>query len=148
MIGTTGLHNLRIDCIVGVYEHERKEAQPVFIDLEVDYDFAAAALSDDVAHAVDYDRMASMVTELVQARQFQVLEAMAEAVAAMLLETMPVIDGARLEIRKPDAVPAADNSFVRVERFRAERGDAERFRAERGGAERFRAERGGAERRK
>ena len=118
MIGTTGLHNLRIDCIVGVYEHERREAQPVFVDLEVDYDFARAALSDDVAHAVDYDRIAAMVTELVQARQFQLLEAMAEAVAAMLLEKVPVIDCVRLEIRKPDAVPAADNSFVWVERER------------------------------
>ena len=118
MIGTTGLHNLRIDCIVGVYEHEREDTQPVFLDLEVDYDFAEAAGSDDIAHAVNYDQIVSMVTELVQARKFQLLEAMAEAIALMLMERIPVIECLRLEIRKPEAVPAAADSYVWVERER------------------------------
>jgi len=118
MIGTTGLHNLRIDCIVGIHPHERENPQPVLLDLEVDYDFAQAASSDDITHAVDYDRVVRMVTELIQSRRFHLIEAMAEAVAAMLLEAVPVIDCVRLEIRKPAAVPAADNSFVWVERER------------------------------
>ena len=118
MTGTTGLHNLRIDCIVGIHPHERENPQPVFLDLEVDYDFAPAAESDAIPDAVDYDQMARMATELIQSRRFHLLEAMAEAVAAMLLEKVPVIDCVRLEIRKPLAVPAADNSFVFVERER------------------------------
>lgn len=118
MIGTTGLHNLRIDCIVGIYAHEREETQPVFLDLEVDYDFGAPAASDAIADAVDYDRIVKLVTELVQARRFQLLEAMAEAVVTTVLEHFGVVRCVRLEIRKPDAVPAAANSFVRVERER------------------------------
>lgn len=118
MIGTTGLHNLRIDCIVGAYPHEREQTQPVFVDLELDYDFEPAAASDAIPDAVDYDRVVSMVTELIQTRRFQLIEAMAEAAAAMLLERLTVIEVVRLEIRKPDAVPAAANSFVRVERRR------------------------------
>lgn len=27
MIGTTGIHNLRVDAIVGIYPHERDKAQ-------------------------------------------------------------------------------------------------------------------------
>ena len=42
MIGTTALKALRVDCIVGVYEAERLESQPVDLDIELDYDFAAA----------------------------------------------------------------------------------------------------------
>jgi dihydroneopterin aldolase len=126
MIGTTGLHNLRIDCIVGIYPHEREKPQPVFLDLEVDYDFAAAALSDDVSHAVDYDQIVRMVTELAQARKFQLLETLAEEAAALVLERLPVIQTVRLEIRKPEAVPAAANSFVRLAR---ERSSTERPRA-------------------
>ena len=118
MIGTTGLHNLRIDCIVGIHPHERENPQPVFLDLEVDYDFAPAAESDAITDAVDYDQMAKMVTKLIQDKRFHLIEAMAEAVAAMILEKMPAIDCVRLEIRKPAAVPAADNSFVFVERER------------------------------
>lgn len=118
MVGTTGLHNLRIDCIVGIYPHEREETQPVFLDLELDYDFGPAAASDAIPNAVDYDRVVSMVTELIQASRFQLIEAMAEATAAMIFERVPVIEAVRLEIRKPEAVPAAANSFVRVERRR------------------------------
>jgi 7,8-dihydroneopterin aldolase/epimerase/oxygenase len=119
MIGTTGLHNLRIDCIVGVYEHERIEAQPIFVDVQVDYDFAEAARSDAIEHAVDYGGIASMVTELAKARRFQLLETMAEEMAALLLGRLPMIERVGLEIRKPDAIPAAANSFVRVERRRS-----------------------------
>jgi dihydroneopterin aldolase len=118
MIGTTGLHNLRVDCIVGIYPHERAKTQPVFLDLELDYDFGPAAASDAIPDAVDYDRVVATVTELIQARRFQLIETMAEATAAMLLDRMPVVQAVRLEIRKPAAVPTAANSFVRVERVR------------------------------
>jgi hypothetical protein len=58
------------------------------------------------------------VTALVQERQFALLESMAEAVAARLLEEMPRVQTVRLEIRKPQAVPAAAGAFVWVERTR------------------------------
>ncbi len=118
MIGTTGLHDLRIDCIVGIYPHEREQNQAVFLDLELDYDFGPAAASDAIPDAVDYDRVVALVTELIQSRRFQLIETMAEAAAAMLLERVPVVQSVRLEIRKPAAVPAAASSFVRVERAR------------------------------
>jgi dihydroneopterin aldolase len=118
MLGTTGLHDLRIDCIVGIYPHERDNTQTVMLDLELDYDFGAAALSDAIPDAVDYDAVVSMVTELIQTRRFQLIEAMAEATTALLLDRLPVVKGVRMEIRKPAAVPAAASSFVRVERVR------------------------------
>jgi len=68
---------------------------------------------------VDYDRVASSVTELVQRRAFQLIETMAEETAAMLLERLAQVRTVRLEIRKPAAVPAAACSFVRVERTRS-----------------------------
>ena len=51
MLGTTGLHNLRIDCIVGIYPHERDQTQTVFLDIEIDYDFGPAAASDAIPDA-------------------------------------------------------------------------------------------------
>jgi len=118
MIGTTGLKNLHIDCIVGVYPFERETTQPIFVDVELDSDYAAAAAADDVAHAIDYDRVAQGVTELVQRRKFRLIETMAEEAAALLLEQHGAVRTVRIEIRKPNAVPAADCSFVRLERSR------------------------------
>lgn len=119
MIGTTGLQGLRVDCIVGIYEHERRATQAVVMDIELDYDFAAAAASDAIGDAVDYDGVASRVTELATRRAFQLIETMAEETAALLLATLPEVRRVRLEIRKPAAVPAAACSFVRVERVRS-----------------------------
>ncbi len=119
MIGTTGLKSLQVDCIVGIYEHERQTPQTVIMDIDLDYDFAAAAGSDAIADAVDYDEVARGVTELVRSRAFQLIETMAEETAAMLLARLAQVRTVRLEIRKPAAVPAAACSFVRVERVRA-----------------------------
>jgi dihydroneopterin aldolase len=118
MIGTTGLHGLRIDCIVGIYDEERAKTQTVVVDVELDYDFAAAARSDAIRDAVDYDLVAVGIAELAQRRAFQLIETMAEETAAMLLGHLAQVHTVRVEIRKPAAVPAATCSFVRVERTR------------------------------
>jgi len=118
MTGTTGLKDLRVDCIIGIYEHERITEQAVLVDVELDYDFAAPAASDAIADAVDYDRVASGLTGLARQRAFQLLETLAEEAARMLLAAFPQVQRVRLEIRKPAAVPAAACSFVRVERAR------------------------------
>ncbi|MEQ1760797.1 MAG: dihydroneopterin aldolase [Vicinamibacterales bacterium] len=118
MIGTAGLKQLHVDCIVGIYPHERARTQAVILDIELDYDFGPAAASDAIGDAVDYDLVAASVTELLQVKRFQLIETMAEQVASMILARVPVVHAVRLEIRKPAAVPAADCSFVRVERVR------------------------------
>ena len=119
MIGTTGLQGLRVNCIIGIYEHERQTTQAVIMDIDLDYDFAAAAASDAIGDAVDYDGVVSSVTELATRRAFQLIETMAEETAAMLLAQLPQVRRVRLEIRKPAAVPAAACSFVRVVRTRS-----------------------------
>ncbi len=118
MTGTTGLKNLRVDCIVGIYPRERAAAQTVMLDIELDYDFAAPAATDAIADAVDYDGLAAGVTELLQTAGFQLIETMAERAAALLLTLVPVATAVRIEVRKPAAVPAAAAAFVRVERTR------------------------------
>lgn len=119
MIGTAGLKGLHIDCIVGIHPHERSTPQRVEMDVELDYDFASAARSDAIGDAVDYAAVAESVTDVARQRQFQLIETMAEEIVVMLLATRSEVQVVRLEIRKPAAVPAAQCSFVRVERTRS-----------------------------
>ena len=118
MIGTTGLHNLRVDCIVGIHPHERETPQTVCVDLAVDYDFAPAAASEDIADAIDYTAIADRLTKLFETRRYQLLETMAEESAAAVLSSDVRIRAVRIEIRKPAAVPAASAAFVRIARER------------------------------
>jgi dihydroneopterin aldolase len=119
MIGTTGLHDLYVDCIVGIHPHEREETQTVFLDIELDSDFSQAAISDAIHDAIDYTVVATKVTQLLQDRKFQLLESMVEEVAALLLALDFRITAVRVEIRKPAAVDEAADSFVRVARSRS-----------------------------
>ncbi len=118
MTGTTGLHNLHVECIIGIHPHERERAQSVCVDVELDSDFGPAAASDAIHDAIDYTAVATLVTTLLQNRKFQLLESMIEEVAALLLEHDRRVTAVRLEIRKPAAVPAAADSFVRIARVR------------------------------
>ena len=119
MVGTAGLKNLEVAGVVGVHARERERPQPLLFDIEVDYDLAPAARSDALADAIDYDGVAAAIGELVRQRQFALLETLAEAAAALLLDRIDRAHRVRLEVRKPRAVPAAACAFVRVERARS-----------------------------
>ena len=118
MIGTTGLKELEISCIVGIHERERTQPQPVIFNVEVDYDFVQSAGSDKIDDAIDYDQIAAVVTDLVRQQSFALLETMAEEAVAVLFKRIERIRTIRIEIRKPQAIPDAAYSFVRVERSR------------------------------
>lgn len=118
MIGTIGLKDLRIDCVVGIYDFERVKLQPLFVDVTVRRDFAAAAASDHIDDTLDYDHLAKLLTDLATERKYELLETFAEEGAAAIFERWPEVSALTMEIRKPEAVPAAACSFVVIERSR------------------------------
>jgi dihydroneopterin aldolase len=118
MNGTVGLKNLRIDCIVGIYPHEREAEQPLFLDVDLVHDFSVAADSDHISGAIDYDAVARALTDLATERKYQLIETFAEEGAVALFAAFHQVQQVRIEIRKPNAVPAASAAFVAVERSR------------------------------
>ncbi len=118
-MGTVSIKGLRISCIVGVYPDERKREQDLFVDVDLDFDFARVAASDHLADTVDYTTVAAELTEFVRAERFQLIETLAERASARLLERHPVVRRCRLVILKPAAVPHAQGARVTVERERA-----------------------------
>jgi dihydroneopterin aldolase len=118
MIGTIGLRDLRIDCVIGIYPHERAATQPLFVDVEVEYDFSQAVQSDGIKDALDYDHLASELTRLAVEREYQLLEAFVEEAASHCLDHFPAINLIRLAVRKPQAVEAAAAAFAKAERTR------------------------------
>lgn len=113
------MRDLQVDCIVGIHPHERVTPQRVCVDLEFDYDFAAAAASDAISDVVNYDAAVAQASAIIVERRFQLIETMAEAVADHLLASHREVETVRVEIRKPAAVPGAAGSFVRIARDRS-----------------------------
>ncbi|MFV8751117.1 dihydroneopterin aldolase [Nannocystaceae bacterium ST9] len=115
------VHELRVDCIVGVYPHERTTPQPLLIDLELGLDTSEAAYSGRIAATCDYSRVASEIETLLGFRRYRLLEMAAEEVAAMLLGVHRVIGSIRLRMSKPMALEGrARVAGVEIQRTRAD----------------------------
>lgn len=109
------IEGLVVETVIGVYDWERKITQRLELDLELGWDNRPAAASDRVEDALDYARVSDAVTELLERLQPQLLEAAAEAVAAMLKSQFRV-PWVSLTLRKPGAVPSARSVGVRLYR--------------------------------
>ena len=81
------------------------------------YDLSKAAQSDDVADALDYAAVSEVIIELVEHSDFQLIEAVAEAVMKILFEQF-AMHSITLELRKPTAVRKASAVGIKLHRER------------------------------
>ena len=89
----------------GVLPHEKIEAQPFEVDLVLHTDLRDAAASDDLSDTTDYGALFDLVRTIVEGPSFDLIEALAGAIAgAALAATDPgrveVVD---VRVRKPKA---------------------------------------------
>jgi dihydroneopterin aldolase len=109
------IRELRADTVIGVYDWEREVRQTVVLDLEMACDTKLAARSDAISDALDYAAVSSRLLEFIEGSHFQLIEAMAEQVAAIILEEFKV-PWLRLRLYKPGAVAQARDVGVLIER--------------------------------
>ncbi|MGY6518491.1 MAG: dihydroneopterin aldolase [Lysobacteraceae bacterium] len=107
------IEGLRVDALVGVYEHERHGRQPLRVDLELGYDNRVPAASDDLADTLDYAEVCAAVRDLAASRGDQLLEVMAEAIAELLMRRFGAA-WVRVRIDKPEAARALGCDHVGV----------------------------------
>jgi dihydroneopterin aldolase len=103
----------------GATEEERDRGQPFVYDVELEVGERGAG--DVLADAVDYSEVAAAVREIAD-RRFQLLEALATAIADALVERFPV-EHVKVRVRKPEVRPAGlDLEFAAVTAERAGQG--------------------------
>ena len=112
---TVFINNLRADGIIGIYDWERRVRQTLLLDLELATDCRAAAASDAIADTLDYGAIAERMVAVIESNELQLLEALAERLATILLQDFAV-PWVRLRLAKPGAVPAAGEVGVQIER--------------------------------
>jgi dihydroneopterin aldolase len=109
------LRDLRVETIIGIFDWERETPQTVSIDLEMATDVARAAQSDDIADALDYKAVAKRLIAFVGESRFQLVETLAERIAAILREEFGV-PWVRVTVNKGGAVRGASGVGVVIER--------------------------------
>ncbi len=104
----------------GVLEHERTYGQRFVVDVALGVDLSAAGASDDLADTVDYGTLAAEVADLVTGPPCDLIEALAERIAARCLSD-PRVQAAEVTVHKPSApVPVvAEEVSVTLRRVRS-----------------------------
>ena len=112
---TVFVKGLKAASVIGCYDWERDIRQTLVIDLELTTDFARAARTDALEDALDYAAIAQRIIAVCDASRFQLLEALAEHLVALLLAEFSIAK-LRMTITKPGAVAEAEGVGVTIER--------------------------------
>lgn len=109
------IRDLKIQTVIGIFDWERSIKQTVSIDLEMATDIRKAAASDHIDDALDYKAIAKRVIAFVETHDFQLVETLAEKVAALVREEFSV-PWLKLRLSKPGAVRGSKDVGVIIER--------------------------------
>jgi FolB domain-containing protein len=107
--------DLRARCIIGVSDEERREKQDVTINVIIFADLLKAGKSDRFEETVDYRLIKKQILAMVEASNFHLIEALAEAVARICLKN-PKVHEVRVRAEKPSALRFARTVGVEIRR--------------------------------
>ncbi|MBW3577730.1 MAG: dihydroneopterin aldolase [Actinobacteria bacterium] len=108
------LHGIEVWAHHGIRPDERRSGQPFVVDVTVDLDLSAAAVSDDLSDTVDYATVASDVAAAAAGGPYHLLESVAGRILDAVLGHRRVA-AAEVTVNKPHAplpVPAAGVSVT------------------------------------
>jgi 7,8-dihydroneopterin aldolase/epimerase/oxygenase len=111
------VRDLEIVVSVGVLEHEKRYEQRVLISVELVVRDGYDGKSDQLERVLDYSKLVDGIALLAQGEHFNLIETLAERVAAHCLVD-PRVENARVRVEKPDIMPSCRSVGVEVERGR------------------------------
>ena len=98
----------------GVFEHEAKNGQDFYVDLEIYLDLSRASVSDDLSDTIDYGALADVVVEEITGERVQLIERLAGRIAERIKAGHPEISHIAVTVHKPKAPISAQASDISV----------------------------------
>jgi len=111
------VRDLAVDAVIGVHRHEKVQAQPLLINIDLTAREGEAPLEDRLAHVVDYEQIVGGVRALIAEGHVKLLETLAERIAAYCLADARVL-AVRVRIEKLAAIAGVRSVGVEIERVR------------------------------
>ncbi len=109
------IRELKIPCLIGIFDWERKKKQIVSINLEFPAPILKASRTDKIRDAVDYKKIAKRTIDFVSTSKFYLIEALIENLAQTLLKEFKLKE-ITLQVEKPGAIRGAKTVGIRVTR--------------------------------
>ena len=112
------IKNLRLRAILGVEDWEREKKQDIIINVELEFNGAAAAASDNIELTVDYKHIKQRIIHLVESSEFRLIETLVERICDIVMEN-DRIERVSVELDKPHALRFADSVSIATTRVRS-----------------------------
>ncbi len=109
------INELYAEAIIGIYDFERVQKQPIIISLEMAWDNKPAAKTDDIKHTLDYEKISNSVKELIESSEFELVETLAETITKHII-TIYKTNEVTLTLHKPNAIPFTKSVGVKIRR--------------------------------
>ncbi len=104
------VRGLSIQAEIGVYPHERGQAQPLVVDFEI---ALAPTLVEGLAETINYETLAAAARDLAAQGHIDLVETYAQRLAAACL-TDPRVLRAKVRVEKPKALEGAAAAGVEI----------------------------------
>ena len=120
MTDRIALTNMAFQARHGVNDWEKAEPQRFEVDVELAVDVQPAGLEDDIERTVDYRGVYATTRQVVESTTFNLIEALAEAIAHELLAGQPLAQEVVVRVRKPEVRLGGplDHASVEIRRVR------------------------------
>ncbi|MDG6773756.1 dihydroneopterin aldolase [Thiomicrorhabdus sp. ZW0627] len=115
---TIFIQGLKTQAIIGIYEWERQNRQPLIFDIEMQLPIGKAAKSDAIEDTVDYKQVSDEVLELVEESRYELLESLVEAICEHIFSHHSAVRKIRLKVSKPQAVEETETVGLIINRER------------------------------
>jgi dihydroneopterin aldolase len=103
----------------GVNDWEKVEPQRFEVDVELVLDARPAGVDDDLGKTVDYRRVYEITRDAVESQSFDLIEALAETIARVVLAEHGQVGEVVVRVRKPDVRLGGPLDYAGVEVRRA-----------------------------
>ncbi len=84
----------------GVNSEENRLGGKYEVDVELNFDFRTAALADDIASTVDYQRAYETIRIVMTGRKAALIESLALEIATALMKQFPALESVTAKVRK------------------------------------------------
>jgi 7,8-dihydroneopterin aldolase/epimerase/oxygenase len=110
------LSALTVECIVGIWEWERRVKQAVIVDIEMSADIRKAAASDRIEDTLDYKKVAKRLLAFIGDSQFHLVETLTERIAQLIVREFGVA-WVKVRVNKQGAIRGARDVGIEIERY-------------------------------
>ncbi|MFP6729993.1 MAG: dihydroneopterin aldolase [Alphaproteobacteria bacterium] len=109
------IHDLILDCWIGIHKHERDADQRVRINIDLTVR-DLAPVEDSIANVIDYDDLIAGIEAIVNSGHINLVETLADLIGDFCMADSRVTN-AKIRVEKLEAFTQAASTGIEIERI-------------------------------